>query len=245
MLPSYPIRVASRRSRVLSNVRSLCSARWATAARSQQQEQARLLRAENRTLADIAEQLGVSKSSVSLWVRDVPFTPSKRRHGPHRRPHPQQSRQARRDRRARRRRPRAHRHPERRRVPRRRRRAVRRRGGEDATDRVTFANTDPAMVRFFVRVASALLRHRRIPPPCARVPARGSRSRARRGVLVGGHGRPALPVSMRRTGRSPIRRIRRNKHEHGCAYVVYSCSRTHREVMGLVRALLSSDAIPG
>lgn len=39
--------------------------------------------------------------------------------------------------------------------------------------------------------------------------------------------------------------IRRNKHEYGCAYVVYSCTRTHRRIMGLVRALLSSGAIPG
>ena len=40
------------------------------------------------TLQDIATELGVAKSSVSLWVRDVPFTPSKRRTGPRRRPHP-------------------------------------------------------------------------------------------------------------------------------------------------------------
>ena len=53
-----------------------------------EQEAARALRAEGHTLADIAAKLGVSKSSVSLWVRDVPFTPSPRRHGPHRRPHP-------------------------------------------------------------------------------------------------------------------------------------------------------------
>jgi len=39
--------------------------------------------------------------------------------------------------------------------------------------------------------------------------------------------------------------IRRNKHEHGCAYVSYSCSKTHRQIMGLVRALLSSKRIPG
>jgi len=39
--------------------------------------------------------------------------------------------------------------------------------------------------------------------------------------------------------------IRTNKHEHGCAYVDYTCSRTHREIMGLVRALLISGAIPG
>ncbi len=54
----------------------------------EEQERARVLRARNMTLQDIATELGVAKSSVSLWVRDVPFTPSKRRTGPHRRPHP-------------------------------------------------------------------------------------------------------------------------------------------------------------
>ena len=39
--------------------------------------------------------------------------------------------------------------------------------------------------------------------------------------------------------------IRRNKHQHGLARIDYSCSRTHREVMGLVRALLSSEVLPG
>jgi hypothetical protein len=39
--------------------------------------------------------------------------------------------------------------------------------------------------------------------------------------------------------------MRTNKHEFGCVYVVYCCSRTHRAVMGLVRALLLPDAIPG
>ena len=37
----------------------------------EEQEKARALRAQNRTLADIAQILGVSKSSVSLWVRDA------------------------------------------------------------------------------------------------------------------------------------------------------------------------------
>src|SRR3954468_15084849 len=54
----------------------------------EQQNQARAMRARNMTLQAIATVLGVSKSSVSLWVRDVPFTPSKRRTGPQRRPHP-------------------------------------------------------------------------------------------------------------------------------------------------------------
>ena len=34
--------------------------------------------------------------------------------------------------------------------------------------------------------------------------------------------------------------LRVTKHEHGCAYVRYACARTHRQIMGLVRALLSS-----
>jgi hypothetical protein len=38
---------------------------------------------------------------------------------------------------------------------------------------------------------------------------------------------------------------RLNKHEHGCVYVSYSCSRTHRAVMGLVQALLRSSIPSG
>ena len=41
-----------------------------------EQQRARELRAEAWTLADIATELGVSKSSVSLWVRDVEFVPT-------------------------------------------------------------------------------------------------------------------------------------------------------------------------
>ena len=68
---------------------------------------------------------------------------------------------------------------------------------------------------------------------------------AAREVLVRGDRRPA-----RRSFERPYRAkadptIRPTKHEHGCVYVDYCCSRTHREIMGLVRALLSSSAIPG
>ena len=37
----------------------------------EEQERARVLRARNMTLQDIATELGVSRSSVSLWVRDA------------------------------------------------------------------------------------------------------------------------------------------------------------------------------
>jgi len=60
-----------------------------------EREQARALRSQGVTLAEIAQQLHVSKSSVSTWVRDVPFTPSKRRTGAQRRPHPAHDRKLR------------------------------------------------------------------------------------------------------------------------------------------------------
>src|SRR4051794_29959864 len=43
-----------------------------------EQERARELRAESWTLVEIATELGVAKSSVSLWVRDVEFEPRPR-----------------------------------------------------------------------------------------------------------------------------------------------------------------------
>jgi len=49
-----------------------------------ERERARELRQQSWTLADIAAELGVAKSSVSLWVRDVDFVPRSRRMGPRR-----------------------------------------------------------------------------------------------------------------------------------------------------------------
>jgi hypothetical protein len=44
-----------------------------------ERERARELRAQAWTLQDIATELGVAKASVSVWVRDVDFTPNPRR----------------------------------------------------------------------------------------------------------------------------------------------------------------------
>ncbi len=44
------------------------------------------LRAESWTLADIAAELGVAKSSVSIWVRHIDFTPRTRKAGRRRGP---------------------------------------------------------------------------------------------------------------------------------------------------------------
>jgi hypothetical protein len=207
------------------------------------QEKARLMRAENMTLADIAATLGVSKSSVSLWVRDVPFTPSKRRYGPQRRQHPAHTAKLRQ-------------------IEELNELGVQRIGtlGEDAflaagvalyagegakTDgAVKFANTDPAMIAFF----------------CAWLRRFFTIDESRLRVCVYLHEGLDLQSAeehwSRTTGvprdqfRAPYRAvadasIRNVKHEYGCAYVSYGCSKTHRTIMGLIRALLSSDAIPG
>jgi transcriptional regulator with XRE-family HTH domain len=57
-------------------------------------EQARRLRAAGWRLADIAGELGVSKSSVSLWVRGVDFEPYPRRAARRRGPNALQRRKA-------------------------------------------------------------------------------------------------------------------------------------------------------
>ena len=201
------------------------------------------MRAENMTLADIAATLGVSKSSVSVWVRDVPFTPSKRRYGPQRRPHPAHTAKLRQ-------------------IEELNELGIQRIGtlGEEAflaagvalyagegakgDGKVVFANTDPGMVSFFC----AWLRHF----------FAIDESRLRVHVYL--HEGLDLDAAERHwselTGvpreqfRAPYRAvadptIRKAKHEYGCVYVRYGCSTTHRTIMGLIRALLSSQAIPG
>ena len=57
--------------------------------KSQERERARELRAQAWTLREIADELGVAKGSVSVWVRDVEFTPKLRNRGAaNQRPHP-------------------------------------------------------------------------------------------------------------------------------------------------------------
>jgi len=207
------------------------------------QERARELRARNMTLQDIATELGVAKSSVSLWVRDVDFTPSKRRTGPHRRPHPAHEAKVAQ-------------------IAALDEEGIQRLGtltddaffvagialyageGSKTDGVVKFANTDAGMVRFY----------------CAWLRRFFEIDEARLHVRVYLHEGLDLDAAERhwsevtcvpraqfwkayRAVADPT--IRRNKHEFGCVYVTYGCSLTLRRIMGLVRALLSSDAIPG
>ncbi len=208
-----------------------------------EREQARALRARGTTLADIATQLGVSKSSVSLWVRDVAFTPSKRRTSAQRRPHPAHERKlaeiAECD------------------AEGRRRigmltddaflaAGVALYAGEGAKSEgaVKFANTNSGIMRFFctwlrrsfVIDETRLLVHLYLHQGLDLERAKAFWA-AVTGIPVAQFTKPYRAV--------PDAGIRHTKHQFGCATVVYGCTRTHREIMGLIRALLSSEAIPG
>jgi hypothetical protein len=207
----------------------------------EERARARELRAEGWTMPDIAVELGVSRSSVSLWTRDVPFDPAAARRSP------------RTDRR-----PRGSDHPL-------RRRKLAQIAAFDAAGRerlvglsdrellvaglglyagdgakrdgeVRFANSDPGLVRFFC----AWLRR------CFAVDE--ARLRVKLYLHEGLDIEEAERAWSTVTGvpleqfTAPYRAvadasIRHNKHRHGCAHVSYGSSALHREIMGLVRAL--------
>ena len=204
---------------------------------------ARELRAQSWTLGDIAEQLGVSKSTVSLWVRDVDFVPSPRRTARRRGPNVLQQRKAAE-------------------IAHLRDLGVARLGslddqaflaagaalyaGEGAKrdGAVNFANSDPRMVAFFCawmrrffeidesRLRAYVYLHEGLDIDAAHLFWAAVTE---------------IPLSQ---FRKPYRAqadssIRHTKHANGCAYVRYSCTRTHREIMGLIEALLLSPGPSG
>jgi transcriptional regulator with XRE-family HTH domain len=196
---------------------------------------ARGLRAEAWTLAEIAAELRVARSTVSVWVRDVPFTPRPRRVGD-RRPHPQHlARLAE--------------------VERLRAEgltqigalserdlliagtALYAGGGAKTGGAVAFANTDPRMIELFLRFLRAtfavdeqrlrlrLYLHEGLDLDSAQV--FWSEVTA---IPLGQFLKPyrAVPDPSRRAAR----------HVMGCASIRYSCSMTLRAILGLCDALL-------
>lgn len=206
-----------------------------------EQARARELRAEAWTLQEIADELGVAKSSVSLWVRDVDFDPASRR----------SARTGRR--------PRGADHPLRRRKLQQieeLRQAGRRQIG-DMSDRdlllaglglyagdgakgdagVRFANSNPRMVAFFCQwlrrvfeVDETRLRvHLYLHQGLDLDAAQDHWSRVT-GVPIHQYTNAYRAV--------PDASIRHNKHTFGCAHVTYSCARTQRAILGPMDALL-------
>ena len=212
--------------------------------RVEDRERARQLRAEAWTLQQIADELGVARSSVSLWVRDVSFTPGPRNRGaPSQRLHPQHV--ARVDE-----------------IERLRAEGIARIGelsrkelliagtalyageGSKTDGRVAFANSDPRMVHFFVRwlrafftVDESRLRMRLYLHEGLDLDAATRFWSDLTAIPEAQFGAPYRAV--------PDSSIRSTKHPLGCPSVVYNCSRTHRAIMGLVEALLTCPGLPG
>jgi transcriptional regulator with XRE-family HTH domain len=204
-----------------------------------EQQRARELRGRAWTLQEIADALGVAKSSVSLWTRDVEFEPRPgrtRNHGARQpRPHAQRARKlaqiayfddAGRDRLG---------------VLSERDALVAGTAlyaGEGAkTDGcVSMANTNAELLSFF---CAWLRRFFDVDEERLR-----ARLYLHAGLDLEGatrHWSKVTRVPPERFGkpyRATVNSSRRHaKHPYGCATVSYACSRTHREVMGLVRAL--------
>jgi hypothetical protein len=201
------------------------------------------MRATGRTLLDIATELGVSKSSVSVWVRDVEFEPSPRQPSANRRPHPQHVAKLAE-------------------IDECDAQGIDRIGtlsdqaflaagtalyageGGKRDGKVNFANTNPEMMAMF---CAWLRRFFAIDESRLRVRVylhEGLDLDAAEAYWSNVTGVPRNQFN-RAYRAKPDPSIRLVKHEFGCGYLDYHCSRTHRKVMGLVRALLASGVIPG
>jgi len=207
------------------------------------QEEARRLRATGMTMPDIAEKLGVSRSSVSLWTRDVAVPGPRRRRVSSGRPNRLHDAKLAE-------------------IERLRAEGLARigqlsereflvagaalyagEGGKNGAE-VHFTNADPRMILFFCTWLRRFF------------PLDESRLRLRLYLHEGldldaaerywsdltGIPRRQFHCAYRA---EPDPTRRKNKYEFGCPAVRYGSTSLHREVMGLVGALLSSDAIPG
>jgi len=213
--------------------------------RPEDREQARRWRAQAWTLAAIAAELGVARSTVSLWVRDVTFVAQPRNRGaPSHRVHPQRAARLRE-------------------IEELRSEGVARIGelsrkehlvagvalyageGTKRDGAVRFSNCDPAMVAFFLgwlrsffAVDEARLRLRLYLHQGLDLEAANDFWSGLTDIPPSQFGAPYRAVA--------DSSIRSNKHPFGCPTVIYSCSRTHRAIMGLAEALLTSPGrIPG
>jgi hypothetical protein len=210
-----------------------------------EQQLARQLRRTGLPLAEIALRVGVSKSSVSLWVRDVEFATPVRSLTRGRRRDPnalQRRRQAEIDRLLAEGRARMGRLSEREFLV----AGVALYAGEGSKrdGSVLFTNSDPRMIAFFCswlrhffqvdesRLRLRLYLHQGLDLPTAKA-FWSALTQIPESQFVKPYRAVADPS------------IRNTKHVHGCVGVRYSCSATHRSIMGLVGALLGDAVTPG
>ena len=209
-----------------------------------EQQWARELRAQSWTLHEIARELGVSKGSVSVWVRDVDFEPRPRNRGhPSHRPHPLTVKKAA--------------EIERCRVEAERwissipdgaltafALALYAGEGAKADGPIVFANSDPTLIMVFltwlrteIGVDERRLRMRLyLHDDLDLEPA-----------LEFWSDRTGIPLSQFNTPIRPTARatVRRNRHRFGCAAVVYNSRSVHRRVMAMIEAITSEFVNPG
>jgi len=209
-----------------------------------EQQRARELRAEAWTLLDIAKELGVAKSSVSLWVRDVEFVPRPRNRG-HRsqKPHPLHVAKLEE-------------------IERCREEGLERIGvlsereflvlgaalyageGSKRGSSLCFANSDPRLIWTFVTWLRCFF------------DVDESKFRIKLYLHDGLDLEVAIEFWSNLTGIGPELfgkpyravadpTIRKSKHIMGCPGVVYYSTSTFRRVMGIVEAISSRGAIPG
>lgn len=164
-----------------------------------ERERARALRAAGWTMPDIEVELGVSRSSVSLWTRDIEVETGPRRVAV---PRPNRLRD--------------------------RRLAEIAQMNQWGSDRLG-ALSEQA----FLAAGAALYA------------GEGSKTDGMVSLANSDPGIVDLFASWLRTFFDIHVGIRWNKHEFGCVTVRYSCARTHRAVMGLIRALLCSSTYSG
>jgi transcriptional regulator with XRE-family HTH domain len=205
-------------------------------------QRARERRAEGWTLVEIADELGVSKSSVSVWVRDVEFLQRPRKAARRRAPNRLQIAKA--DEIA------ALLAAGRERVGQLTEREFLMAGvalyaGEGAKGEggLRFANADPRMIVFFCHwvrhffdIDEARMRLKLYLHQGLDLDAANRYWSELTGIPIAQFQRPYRAI--------PNHSIRHTKHLMGCPAVRYSCTRTHRSVMGLVHALLTCDALP-
>ncbi len=214
-----------------------------------EQERARELRAQSWTMPEIAEHLGVSKSSVSLWTRDVEFTPKPRKQQPNRN-HGART-------------PRKNKLHDAKlaEIARLNQEGVEQVGvltrrdlllaglglyagdGRKGDGEVRFANSDPTMIALFCRWLRAFfdVDERRLRVRLYLHEGLDLEAATRYWSELTAVSETQFTKPYRAV---PDAGIRHNKHEHGCAHVSMSCSRTQRQILGLMRALLVADVEP-
>lgn len=212
----------------------------------EERARARELRKQGWTMPDIASELGVSRSSVSLWTRDVPVPSMARRRPPQRRDRRYGAKSSGPNKLARRKQEEIERFQAegKEHIGELSERdflvagaALYAGEGSKRDGQVGFTNTAPSFVAFFCtwlrhffEVDESRLRVHLYLHQGLDLEAAVAHWVAVTGIPAGQFGKPYRAV--------PRAGSHNSKHPFGCATVCYYCTPTHRTILGLIRALV-------